>query len=53
VIDHRGKVNTIQYLKDVFKLNAGAQFTTQADAAAAADIEIIVGDDWAATNPMP
>jgi polyisoprenyl-teichoic acid--peptidoglycan teichoic acid transferase len=53
IIDHRGKVNIIQYLKDVFKLNAGAQFTTQIDAAAAADIEIIVGDDWAATSPMP
>jgi LCP family protein required for cell wall assembly len=53
VIDHSGKVYTLQYFKELFKLNAGAQFVTKVDAAAPADIEIIVGDDWAASSPMP
>lgn len=53
VIDHRGKVYTMQYLKELFKLNAGAQLVTKIDASAPADIEIILADDWAQSNPMP
>jgi LCP family protein required for cell wall assembly len=53
VIDHRGKVYTVQYLKELFKLTAGAQIITKDDPSAAADIEIILSDDWAQSNPMP
>ncbi len=53
VIDYRGKMYTLRYFKELFKLNAGAQIVTKFDQAAAADIEIILSDDWAQSNPMP
>jgi polyisoprenyl-teichoic acid--peptidoglycan teichoic acid transferase len=53
VIDHSGKVYTLQYFKELFKLNAGAQFVTKIDASAPAEVEIILADDWAQSNPMP
>ncbi len=53
VIDHRGRPYLLKYLKDLFKLNAGTQIVSKYDPAAPADIEIILGDDWALNNPMP
>ncbi len=53
VIDHRGKLYTLRYFKELFGLNAGSQIQNKYDPASAVDIEIILGDDWALNNPMP
>ncbi|NCP88378.1 MAG: hypothetical protein CO094_08155 [Anaerolineae bacterium CG_4_9_14_3_um_filter_57_17] len=53
IIDHRGRPYALRFLKELFKINSGAQIISQYDPAAAADIEIILGDDWAYSNPMP
>jgi LCP family protein required for cell wall assembly len=53
VIDHRGRLYALKYFKELFNLNAGVQIVNQPDAAAPADIEIILADDWAQHNPMP
>lgn len=53
IIDHRGKPYAIRFFKLLFGINSGAQIVFKFDPAAQADIEIILGDDWAAKNPMP
>jgi LCP family protein required for cell wall assembly len=53
VINQRGKLYALKYFKDLFSLNSGAQISNKFDLAAAADINIIVADDWAMKNPMP
>jgi polyisoprenyl-teichoic acid--peptidoglycan teichoic acid transferase len=53
IIDHRGRPYALKYFKELFRLNAGAQIISKFDPTAAAEIEIIVGEDWAASNPMP
>jgi len=53
VIDHTGRPYMLKYLTTLFNLNAGTQIISRYDPAAPADIEIIVGDDWALKNTMP
>jgi LCP family protein required for cell wall assembly len=53
VIDHRGKLYALRYFKELFKLSAGAQIVNKYDPASAADIDIVLSDDWALSNPMP
>ncbi len=53
VVDHRGKPYTLRYLKELFRLEAAIQIQNDYQPEAAADIEIILGPDWAASNPMP
>jgi polyisoprenyl-teichoic acid--peptidoglycan teichoic acid transferase len=53
VIDHRGKLYTLRYFKELFKLGSGAQIINKYDPASAADIDIVLSDDWALSNPMP
>ncbi|HEY3312632.1 MAG TPA: LCP family protein [Anaerolineales bacterium] len=53
VITHRSKLYIIKYFKDLFSLNSGAQIAFKLDPAAAADIDLVVADDWAMKNPMP
>jgi len=53
VISHRSKLYTLKYFKQLFSLNSGSQIANKLDGAAAADIELIVADDWAVKNPMP
>jgi len=53
VIDHTGKPYMLKYLKELFGLNSSSQITITYDPSAAADIEIIIGNDWAQKNPMP
>ncbi len=53
VVDHRGRPYTLTYLKELFHLEAAIQIQSDYNPAAAADIEIILGPDWAAGNPMP
>jgi polyisoprenyl-teichoic acid--peptidoglycan teichoic acid transferase len=53
VISHRSKLYTLKYFKELFSLNSGAQIASKLDGAAAADIDLIIADDWAVKNPMP
>ena len=53
IIDHRGRPYALKYFKELFRLTGGSQIVSKFDPAAAAEIEIIVGEDWAVNNPMP
>lgn len=53
VINHRSKLYAIKYFKELFSINSGAQISNKEDAAAQADVDIIVADDWAIKNSMP
>jgi polyisoprenyl-teichoic acid--peptidoglycan teichoic acid transferase len=53
VIDHRGKLYMLKYLKELFSLHSGAQLVIRYDPSSVADIDIILSDDWAKKNPMP
>jgi LCP family protein required for cell wall assembly len=52
LIGHRIKLYAQNYFKALFSLNAGAQIATRLDPLAAADIDIILGESWATSNPM-
>jgi len=53
VIIHRSRLYTVRYFKELFKLNSGIQISIKYDPNAAADIEVILADDWAKKNPIP
>jgi len=53
VNDKRGKPYLIKYLYDLFGIASGAQHLVEFDPGAQADVVIILGDDWALSNPMP
>ncbi len=53
VVDRRGRPYTLKHFKELFRLNAAIQLQSDYNPGAAADIEIILGPDWAASNPMP
>jgi hypothetical protein len=53
VNDKRGKPYMIKYLYDLFNISSGAQHLVEYDPSAQADVVIILGDDWAFSNPMP
>ncbi len=53
VVDRRGRPYTLKHFKELFRLNAAIQIQSDYNPDAAADIEIILGPDWAASNPMP
>jgi hypothetical protein len=52
VIFHTGKPYTVKYLVDLMKISA-FRVRHFFDPASAADIVIVLGDDWALSNPMP
>lgn len=52
VIDHSGKPYTLKYLMQIMNLSS-TQMRTRFDPAAAVDIEIILGPEWAYGNPLP
>lgn len=53
IIDHRGKPYALRYFQQLFGLSSSGQIVSQYDPNAPADIEIILGNDWAVSNPMP
>ena len=42
-----------KYLLELFQTSAASQFQIKYDPASQADVTIILGDDWAFSNPMP
>lgn len=53
IIDHRGKPYMTKYLLELFQTSSASQFQIKYDPASQADVTIILGDDWAFSNPMP
>lgn len=53
IIDHSGKPYMTKYLLDLFQTSAASQFQINYDPASQADVTVILGDDWAFSNPMP
>jgi LCP family protein required for cell wall assembly len=52
IIDHSGKPYALKYLMQLMNLSS-AQIRIRFDPNAAADIEILLGPEWANNNPMP
>jgi LCP family protein required for cell wall assembly len=53
VIIHRSRLYTLRYLKELFNLKSSMQIVIKYDSTAAADIEVILANDWVKKNPMP
>ena len=54
VINQHGKLYTLKYFNDLFKIKSGGQISNKFDPdPAVADVNLIVADDWATSNPMP
>lgn len=53
VIDHRGRPYSLKYFQELLKLNGAIQIQSDFKPDSPADVEIILGPDWAASNPMP
>jgi hypothetical protein len=52
IIDYSGKPNTTQFILQVMQLDA-SHIYSQYDPNSNVDIVILLGEDWAQTNPMP
>lgn len=52
IIDYTGKIYTRQYLAELLKVQP-AQVYSRYDPNSTVDIAILLGDDWAASHPMP
>lgn len=52
IIDYTGSPYTVRYLVDLMGITRYSIFF-QYDPASPVDVAVIVGDDWAANNPMP
>jgi hypothetical protein len=53
IIDHRGRPYMTKYLSGLFNTTSPSQFQIKFDPASTADVTVILGDDWAFSNPMP
>ncbi len=53
VIDLTGKPYTLNYFRQLFGMSQPAQFISRIDLNAGSDVILILGEDWARTNPMP
>jgi polyisoprenyl-teichoic acid--peptidoglycan teichoic acid transferase len=53
LILHTGKPYAVEYLKTLMKFDSANQFQTFFDPAAPADILLVIGADWAKSNPLP
>jgi hypothetical protein len=52
IIDHSGKPYALKYLMELMGVSPN-HIRIQFDPNAAADIEILIGPEWGANNPMP
>jgi hypothetical protein len=53
LIVHTGKPYAVKYLMTLMKFDSANQFQLVFNPAAPADIMVVIGADWAKTNPMP
>jgi hypothetical protein len=52
IIDYSGKLYTVQFLVDLMNIQPSQVFSRY-DPNSPVDVAILLGDDWAASNPMP
>ena len=52
LIDYSGKSYTMRYFADLMKITSNNIFSRY-DPASPVDVTVILGEDWAASNPMP
>ncbi|HEX9029700.1 MAG TPA: LytR C-terminal domain-containing protein [Anaerolineales bacterium] len=52
IIDYTGKINTRRYLAQLMKVDPSNVFS-QYDPNSQVDVAVILGSDWADSNPMP
>ncbi len=53
LIMHAGKPYAAVYLMSVMNFDSANQLVVDFDPAAQADITLVIGADWANSNPMP
>lgn len=53
IVLHSPKLYTLKYLQAAFGISSNAQIIVQPDPAATVDIEVYIGNDWAANKPFP
>lgn len=53
VVLHNADLYTLRYVFDLVQANSNHQVIFRFDPAAGADVDIMLGNDWALNNPMP
>jgi LCP family protein required for cell wall assembly len=53
IVLYKPKLYTMKYLQAVFGITSGAQIRIQPDPSQTVDVEVRLGNNWAANNPMP
>jgi hypothetical protein len=53
IVLYKPKLYTMKYLQAVFGITSGAQIRIQPDPSQTVDVEVRLGNNWAASNPMP
>jgi polyisoprenyl-teichoic acid--peptidoglycan teichoic acid transferase len=53
IVLYSPKLYTLKYLQNVFRINSSAQIWIQPNPTSTVDVEVRLGNDWAASNPMP
>jgi LCP family protein required for cell wall assembly len=53
IVLYKPKLYTMKYLQAVFGITSGAQIRIQPDPTQTVDLEVRLGNSWAANNPMP
>lgn len=53
IILYSPKLYTMKYLQAVFGITSSAQIRVQPDPTSTVDVEVRLGNNWAANNPMP
>ncbi len=53
IVDHTGNPYLVRYLMTVMNITSSSQLRIEFNPAAEADVEVILGNDWALNNPMP
>ena len=53
IVLYKPKLYTMKYLQAVFGITSSAQIRIQSDPNQTVDLEIRLGNNWAASNPMP
>jgi hypothetical protein len=53
VILFSGKLYTLKYLQALMGINSSTQIVFRPDPTSSVDVEVRLGNDWAASNPIP
>jgi len=53
IVLHSPKLYTLKYLQTMFGITSSTQIVIRPDPASAVDVEVFLGNDWAANNSIP